>query len=404
MIRVNDTLCVGCGKCEDVCNFEAVTVQNGKAVIGESCAACRQCIKNCPVNAISEDTVETDLTIDVSAFSDVWSIAEFGEDGKTPCKVSYELVCKGRELSEVLGQRNVVVCLCESIDEETRNSFASCGCDELILIKNPAFALYDTDRFSKTLTELIEQYKPAVVLVPASENGRDLPPRISAALRVGLTADCTGLEIDDEMKLVQIRPTYGGNIMASILSPNTRPQMASIRPNTFQVKPADKPSQMQVTEIMGGTVAESRVQRVGVRKKDQVFRDVSEAEFILGGGYGLGKEGFLLLQELADLTNAAIGATRKPVDLGWVPYDIQIGQTGKTVAPKLYINFGVSGALQHSIGIKNAKKIISVNNDPVAPIFTQSNVAILGDAKAIIEELIKLVKEQGPQALMNWNG
>jgi electron transfer flavoprotein alpha subunit len=213
-------------------------------------------------------------------------------------------------------------------------------------------------------------------------------------LQTGLTADCTGLDIDSDGNLIQIRPTYGGNIIASIISPNHRPQLASVRPNVFAVRPAKPQGNLTLyKESIEPEHLEDRVRLVKSEEKEDAYRDVTEADILIVGGYGVGsKENFQKLEKLAIRMNAAIGATRKAVDEGWAPADVQVGQTGKTVAPSLYIGCGVSGALQHTIGMKNAKTIITINNNPAAPIFAMSDVAILGDCVEVCEALCERIE------------
>ena len=249
-------------------------------------------------------------------------------------------------------------------------------------------------------------YKPAGILFPATENGRDLAPRVSCRLQVGLTADCTALDIDTERNLVQIRPTYGGNIMASIISPDHRPQLASVRPNVLLVNQVKKPTDTKFIYVdMDMDAQKSKVQFIKAVEKENVFRDVGEAEIVIAGGYGIGSaENFRILQKLAVKMDAAVGATRKAVDEGWAPFDVQVGQTGKTVAPDLYIACGISGALQHTIGIKNAGHIISINADPAAPIFPMSDVAIMGDALQVLSSLCERMEKYGKDALTGVQG
>jgi electron transfer flavoprotein alpha subunit len=218
---------------------------------------------------------------------------------------------------------------------------------------------------------------------------------VACRLQNGLTADCTRLEIDENGNLVQIRPTYGGNIMASIIAPYHRPQMASVRPNVMQIIEAKRNSELRCTQMdIRPDENADRVALLSRIEKELNFKDVCESEVIVAGGYGLGsKENFKWIHKLSSKLNAAAGATRKVVDEGWAPLEIQIGQTGKTVAPDLYIACGISGALQHSIGIKNAKKVIAINNDPAAPIFSMCDIAVLGDAVSVLKALYERIKD-----------
>jgi electron transfer flavoprotein alpha subunit len=398
MISIDDKKCIGCSLCEKKCIFGAIKMSNNLPVINNACVYCGTCASVCPQKAIYMETLSGD-SVDFSRYSNVWAIMEIDEQTQKPKKVSYELVSQAKKLANALEQKAVAVCLCAKESVDMRERLESIGCDELILVENDELSEYDTDIYTDIISGLIIKGSPNAILFPATPDGRDLAPRISGRLKVGLTADCTDLELNSEKQLVQIRPTYGGNVMAWIISPNSRPQMASVRPNVFKITHSSKASKLKVstTEIKIGK--NRRIKSIGFKPKDIVYKDVSEAGIILSGGYGLGQDGFPLLHKLAIKIGAAVGATRKPVDEGWAPYDIQIGQTGKTVAPDLYIACGISGALQHSIGIQHSKRIIAINNDPIAPIFSQSDVSILGDVKQVLANLIDLVDQKGSTVL-----
>jgi electron transfer flavoprotein alpha subunit len=373
---------------------------SGHPIMGDACVYCGLCKEVCPQGAIFIDVKTTFSVEDFNNYTGLWAIMQIDSKFQNPKKVSYELLSEARKLADRLNQKVSAVCLCKSEPKDMVQVLEEIGCDELLLIENDLFEYYNTDIFTSVISGLINQRKPSIVLFPATEDGRDLTPRVAGRLRVGLTADCTALDIDGEGRLIQIRPTYGGNIMASIITPNHRPQLASIRANVFKVESYGKRVTTKIVKLdINVDPVSIRVKRVGSRLKDTVYKDVSEAEIIIAGGYGVGKENFKLLHELAIKTGAAVGATRKVVDEGWAPFDIQIGQTGKTVAPELYIACGISGALQHSIGVKNAKKIIAINKDPVAPIFSMSDVSILGDVRQILQELIELADKKGRDAL-----
>lgn len=399
MIHVDFDKCNGCGLCEKKCLFNAITITDKHPVMGDGCVYCGLCRDNCPKGAISIDVKTTFSKEDFAAYTGIWAVMQVDSISGNPKKVSYELLSEARKLGDRLNQRVSAVCLCKSEPEGIRRSLEEVGCNDLLLLENDLFENYNTDIFTGIIAGLISQRKPGVVLFPATEDGRDLAPRVAGRLQVGLTADCTALDIDGEGRLIQIRPTYGGNIMASIITPYHRPQMASIRPNVFKVETYNKKVKTEVIKLDYKVDPNAiRVKRTGVKPKETVYKDVSEAEIIIAGGYGVGKENFKLLHELAIKTGAAVGATRKVVDEGWAPFEIQIGQTGKTVAPELYIACGISGALQHSIGVKNSRKIIAINNDPGAPIFSMSDVSILGDIRQILQELIALADKKGKDA------
>ncbi|MHB1394485.1 MAG: FAD-binding protein [Clostridia bacterium] len=396
MIQVLKDLCTGCKVCMKKCPFGAISIDSKVPVFEDNCVYCGMCAKACPVDAIKID-IKSKATSNPMEFKNLWVILEVNSSTNTFKKVSLELLSEARKLADRLNQKVVAVGLFDKEPDNLMEHIGSTGCDELIRVVHKKLRTYDTEISTHIVSGLISKYKPSVVLFPATENGRDLAPRISARLRVGLTADCTALDIDDSNNLIQIRPTYGGNIMASIITPDYRPQMASIRPNVFSIDKVENSHPVEVTDIQIEIGKEAgRVEYIGFQEKDTVFKDVSEAEIVICGGYGMeNAENFKLLHELAVKTGAAVGATRKAVDEGWVPFEVQIGQTGKTIAPDLYIACGVSGALQHSISLKNAKKIIAINNDPAAPIFTMSDLAIMGDVKQVLIKLIEMASKDG---------
>jgi electron transfer flavoprotein alpha subunit len=400
MIHVDVNKCNGCGLCCKKCLFNAVTMAEGRPVMGDACVFCGMCKEVCPQHAITIE-VKTEFSgADFEKYTGLWTVMQIDPKSQNPKKVSYELLSEARKLADRLHQNLTAICLCKTMPEGMEAELENVGCDELLLLEHDLFEYYNTDIFTGIIAGLISQRKPSIVLFHSTEDGRDLAPRIAGRLQVGLTADCTALDIDNENRLIQIRPTYGGNIMASIITPHHRPQMASIRPNVFKVEHSRKKTTLKLERPeINVDVKGLRVKRVGIKPKETVFKDVSDAEIIIAGGYGVGKENFKLLHELAIKTGAAVGATRKVVDEGWAPFEIQIGQTGKTVAPELYIACGISGALQHSIGVKNAKKVIAINTDPVAPIFSMSDVSILGDVEQILKELIGLADKNGKNAL-----
>lgn len=399
MIQVKQDLCNGCRLCERNCAFGAIEFIEKTPIFKENCLLCGECANTCPKNAIKIE-INTNITQDFSNYRGFWVFMQMDEKSGKPKKVSYELLGEARRLADRVGQEVTGICLCAEEPPDLCAEMQSIGCDKLMIVQNPKLKDYDTDIFTAIVSGFITKYKPSVVLFPATENGRDLAPRVSARLKVGLTADCTALDIDDKGRLIQIRPTYGGNIMASIITPDYRPQMASVRPNVFAVVPCRRKGEFTVEKIAIEIDEKmQRVKRIGFKKKKEVYGDVSEASIIIAGGYGIkNRENFKLLHDLALKTGAAVGASRKAVDEGWAPFDIQIGQTGKTVAPDLYIACGISGALQHAIGIKNAKKIIAINNDPAAPIFSMSHVAILADIRQVLLSLNKQVDKLGAEA------
>lgn len=387
MVQIQKEKCVGCASCMEVCFSGAIQMNDGCAVADENCVYCGKCIQVCPTEAIyMEETEKENRELDI--YKNVWIIVEHDRGIEKLKKVSYELLSEGRKLADKLGEKLCAVDLCGSRLEDTKKELEYVGCDEWIIAEDPALGQYSTELYSKTVKELIQRYRPSIVLFPGTENGRDLAPRVSAGLNTGLTADCTALDINEKGELVQIRPTYGGNVIASIVTPYRRPQMASVRANVFEIKRCREEKRIRIEKPeIDIDIGDQKVNFLGLQTKEGTYKDVEEADVLLIGGYGLGKAGFEMLFQFAHKIGVAVGATRKAVDEGWAPFEIQIGQTGKMAAPELCICFGVSGALQHTIGIRGAKRIVAVNKDPAAQIFNMSDVAVLGDCKAILQEL-----------------
>lgn len=390
MIRVDYSKCTKCGRCAKLCAVGAITLSSGGAEISDKCILCGSCVRGCPAHAIEIDAVLNQQTENSDDYRGVAVIAEFDETSQVPLKVTLELLSKGRELADRLGEELYAVALCERMSADACRVFERIGCERVILFEGEYYRDYNGEIFTDQITEVILREKPSCVLVPATENGRDLAPAIAARLHTGLTADCTGLEINDDGELIQIRPTYGGNIIASIRTPNHRPQMATVRSNIFPVVECGEKYKMKIIRPeMVIPKAQLRVALLSSTEKETVYPDVQDAELLLIGGYGVSQESFALLYRIADRLGGAVGATRKAVDEGWAPFEIQIGQTGKAVSPELAICFGVSGALQHTIGIRETKKIIAVNNDPNAAIFNMADTAILADCEEIIREMAR---------------
>lgn len=388
MLVVDKDKCIGCESCISGCPFGALKMNGSYPEADDNCVFCGQCVKACPCDAIAMETTAAPAA-DLSDYRDVWVVAELSPVSGKLQKVTLELLSEGRRLADQLGQNLQVLLLCGEVPEDFEERVAAVGCDRAVVIKDDLLTEYNTDIYAEVITRVSRESNPAILLFAASETGRDLAPRVSAILRTGLTADCTGFDIDENDNLVQIRPTYGGNIMASIITPDHRPQLASVRPNVFTIQPVEKPHQPEVTELpMAVNAGIKRTRRTRIEENTTSHKNVMESEVVIVAGYGVGsKENFKKIEKLAVKMGAAIGVTRKVVDEGWAPFDIQVGQTGKTIAPDLYISFGVSGALQHTIGIRNAKHVIAVNSDPAALIFTMCDEAILGDCVAVAEEM-----------------
>ena len=320
----------------------------------------------------------------------LWVFMETDE-GKAK-NVGYELLNPGRAMADKLGETLVAVVMGENVRSVAQEAIAF-GADQVLLVEGAEYRNYNTDAAAYAMTELIGRYDPAIVLYGATNNGRDLAPRVACALKTGLTADCTGLDVEDGL-LMSTRPTFGGNLMATIACPDTRPQMSTVRPGVFKKAPKD--------ENRTGDIVEESIhiapERIRVRLLERVKEvteavNLEEAEVIVSGGRGMkGPEGFALIRELADVLGGTVGASRAAVDAGWIPHAHQVGQTGKTVAPRLYIACGISGAIQHLAGMTGSDTVIAINRDPEAPIFEAADYGIVGDVFEVIPALIQEIK------------
>lgn len=309
--------------------------------------------------------------------------------------VGYELLGQGRGLADTLGVELTGLIITSENGEQMAKQAIQAGADKVYIIENPAFAHYNTDCYTDAATKLINEYKPEAVLFGATVDGRDFAPRVAARIGTGLCADCTDLSIDEAKRLVVwTRPTFGGNIMAQILCPEKRPQMGTVRPKVFK-KPAMDPSRTgEIIKFDSQTSADiNRVKFIKEEIPEGVICNLEEAEFIVSGGRGLGQpENFKLIEDLANALGGVVGASRAAVDSGWIEHLHQVGQSGKTVGPKVYIAVGISGAIQHLAGMNSSDTIIAINKDPDAPIFRVADYGIVGDLFEIVPALTKELK------------
>lgn len=325
---------------------------------------------------------------------DVFVFAE-QRDGELQ-KVSIELIGKANELAEALGQEVVAVVLGDNV-KNLADTMIHHGADKVIVVEDPMLKEYVTEPYAKAVYEISKKYEPEIILYGATSIGRDLAPRLAARLHTGLTADCTGLEIDPESKnLMMTRPAFGGNLMATILCEEHRPQMATVRPgvmtpleNNLEAKGEVIVEDIKfVPEDMNVTIKE-------VQKSEKKKKDITEASILVSGGRGIGgPEGFKNLQILADELGGEVSTSRATVDAGWIEKDRQVGQTGKTVRPDLYFAFGISGAIQHIAGMEESELIIAVNKNDGASIFDVADLGIVGDLNAILPKLIEEYRKE----------
>ncbi len=391
-IKVDGELCTACQSCVNACPYGGIEIIEGVAVITGECNLCGACVDACPVEAIILERAEYVDKVDKARFQGVWVIAEHYK--KEFPKVVYQLVGKGRELANTLNTELSVIILGDKFEEKL-DEFGEYGVDEVIYVRSPILKNYYSDLYVNVLSELISQYKPEIILIGATPTGRDFAPRIAKRLKAGLTADCTGLHIEENTRnLMQTRPTFGGNLMATIRTPTSRPQMATVRPGIFKaIKSLKKAPKIRILE-KNFTEKDSVTKILKIIEKEQQTINLEDAEIIVAGGRGVGsKEGFELIRELASVLGAELGGSRVTIELSWLSQDRQVGQTGKTVSPKLYIACGISGAIQHLVGMENSQIIIAINKDPHAPIFSVAHYGIVGDLHQVIPALIDEIKK-----------
>ena len=310
-------------------------------------------------------------------------------------KVSFELVGKARELANTLGEKVVAVLLGYKIEGQAERLIAY-GADEVVVVDDKLLAEYVTEPYAKAIAAVIREYDPEIVLYGATAIGRDLAPRVSARIHTGLTADCTGLAIDPETKnLLMTRPAFGGNIMATIVCSDFRPQMATVRPGVMQSCPMNTSVKGKITKLaVPFTDADMNVKIRKVVKSTKKATDITECKILVSGGRGIGKaEKFDMLKDLADALGGEISSSRANVDAGWIAKDRQVGQTGKTVRPNLYMACGISGAIQHLAGMEGSELIIAINKNNTAPIFDVADVGIVGDVNVVVPKLTEAIKK-----------
>lgn len=389
-IKVHSEKCTGCGLCVSSCPFQCISLEDGKAVISEKCRLCSVCVDQCPTKAIEIRVEERRINI-----SDYKGILVFGEQRRGVISpVVYELIGKGRELADKLGESLECAVLGEKMGEQAED-LAFYGVDKIYLYDSPILADFRDDPYTHVLTELVREIKPSVFLIGATSIGRSLAPRIATRLRTGLTADCTGLDIDSEGNLLQTRPAFGGNVMATIICSNHRPQMATVR---YKVMKRAERRPIRTGEVIHRDVKNEVLDRIQIKRVASEAEELSitEAPVVVSGGKGLGSpEGFKLLKELADALGGAVGASRLAVDEGWIPFKHQVGLSGKTVRPKLYIACGISGAVQHLAGMQTSDVIVAINKDSSAPIFKIADYCVVGDLYEVVPAIIKLLKREG---------
>ena len=393
---IDRELCIGCEACVDACAFDAIHLdEQDIAVANENCTACGACIDECPTEALHLPGAETPIIItpDLGEYEGVWFwVEQFeGQAGS----ISWEMAGKGRQLADELGVA-LTACVLGSGVEHIAQEAVSYGADRVFLVDDPTLGTYRTDPYAVVMVDLVEHYKPEILIMGASSRGRDLAGSIATRLVTGLTADCTGLDVDPETRqLRQTRPAFGGNIMATILCPNHRPQMATVRHRVFEVPGKDPTLEGQIVRervLMAEDEIAAKVIDFLVEEENV---NLADARIIVSGGRGVkGPEGFEPVRELAQVLGGAVGASRAAVDAGWIPYAHQVGQTGRTVRPDLSIACGISGAIQHLAGMRTAKVIVAINRDPEAPIFEVAHYGIVGDLFEVVPALTEAFRRK----------
>ena len=328
-------------------------------------------------------------------YKDVWILGE-QENGEIK-DVSYELLKRGQDLAQKRDVKLIALMLGNDLSEDQLQKLVHYGADKIIAVNHEIFTNFLPDPQIKTVTHLVNKYKPEIMIASATTSGRTVAPAVAINCNAGLTADCTGLDIDEETgNLIQTRPAIGGNILATIKTPNHRPQMATVRPHSNQ--PMD-PDENRTGEIVFETIDEellkSRSKQVDFKPIQEEGGNIQDANIVVAGGKGCKKEeNFELIEKLAELLDGAVGASREAVDLGWISYPHQVGLSGKTVSPKLYVSAGISGAVQHLAGIKTADNIVAINNDPEAQIFTVADFSIQADMFQVLPMLIEKLEKR----------
>lgn len=394
-IRINLVDCSQCGMCESACLYNAIYMDEFPVIQTEKCQLCKNCIEACPAGLISlrEElrTVRTYFPELPHSFPThgIWVVAECRKGVINP--VTYELLGAACQLANQQPQQ--VCALVMGADcNGAEDRLIAAGADCIYIAEHPALEHLIEERYTDVLVTMVRRYHPNILLIGATHFGRGLSARAAALLNTGLTADCTQLQIDpDSGNLLQIRPAFGGNLMATIETPHHRPQMASVRPGVMKALEPDHKRKGEIIYCdLKDLSIDNRVELLAEQLSDTDF-SIAEMPVLVAGGRGMQKqENISLLYELAETLGGSVAASRAAVEAGWLPFDCQVGQTGKTVAPRLYIACGISGQIQHTAAITGADRIIAINNDPEAAIFRYADYGIVGDVTEVIPALIEL--------------
>ncbi|WP_303850788.1 electron transfer flavoprotein subunit alpha [Seleniivibrio woodruffii] len=421
--RLKPDTCIACGaRCESACPVDAVKMDGeGSPIIDEAkCIGCDKCVKVCPAEALymfltdeqkaqleawekqkaaggaEEELSDEDKKLKeyLAQYRGVWVFVEQTEG--LAADVSWELLGEGRKLADKLGVELCAVVMGENVSH-LADEAGRYGAEKVYLADMPVLKNYRTQSYHRAMCWLVEKYRPEVILMGATGMGRDLAGAVATEVATGLTADCTGLDIDDKRNLMQTRPAFGGNIMATIMCDKYRPQMATVRPRVMGMpQKADASKAVVITEqppVAEDDILSKVLSIVSDKKADDV--DISGAEILVSGGRGMmAPQNFKILQELAEELGGTVSASRSAVDAGWMAHSRQVGQTGKTVRPKIYIACGISGAIQHLVGMQDSDVIIAINKDKDAPIFEVATYGIVGDLFEIVPALTEEIRRR----------
>jgi electron transfer flavoprotein alpha subunit len=394
-IKIVTEKCIGCKLCIKACPYDAIEVVDKKAVLKPNCTECGACVESCPKEAIELTGLKELKAVDITLYKGVMVFTE--QRGGELKKVARELLGRGRGLADDLGVELSAALLGHKVEPLAKELIAL-GADKVYLIEDSKLENYNTGCYAKAMMNLVNSVKPEIVLYGATHIGRDLAPRIAKKLNAGLTADCTELTIEKETRLLlQTRPAFGGNIMATIMCPKHRPQMSTVRPGIMKALEPDKSRKGEVVKFDAKLTDKDVMTKIlEIVKERKKIANLEDAKIIVSGGRGVGgADGFKTIQKLADVLRAEVGGSRVAVEKGWISKDHQVGQTGKTVRPLLYIACGISGSIQHRAGMQNSGLIVAINKDPGAQIFTIADIGIVGDLFDVIPVLIEELKAAG---------
>ena len=419
--------CIACGaRCESSCPSDAITMDAQGAPIIDiaKCISCKKCVKICPAAALEmfftpeelqllkemgaspadqaatdEDPAKAALDALLAAYRGVWVFVEQTEG--VAAHVSWELLGAGAELASKLKVELCAVVVGHKVEALCKEAI-SYGAQKVYLVDAPVFEHYRTDSYLEAVCQLTNKFKPEVILMGATGLGRDLAGAVATSLGAGLTADCTGLGINPSRNLMQTRPAFGGNIMATILSETTRPQISTVRPRVMKMPPHNPNATGAIIRenvAVDEAKLPSKVLEILRESSSSASADIAGAPILVSGGRGMmGKENFAMLEELANELGGMVGASRGAVDSGWMPQPRQVGQTGKTVRPKIYIACGISGAIQHLVGMQDSDTVIAINRDKDAPIFEVATIGIVGDVFKVVPAITKSIREMKASA------